>query len=301
MGERILRQRVPLRWRAHVKLSPLACAGVWAAAALAGGALGAALGEPLLARLAPAQARIAELCVSGNRRVPSAELAALANVAPGALLPHVDTAEVRAALLAHPWVREARVAALPPSRLIVAVEERTPVAIAVFANGERLWVDRDGVAFTAAPADAHATLLIGVDAAPPHAADPRLADGVALLAAAERHALAPQAVQLGGAPPEALPVLRFPRAGAPELLATVGPGEYDAKLARLARVLAAASPEASAARDAASEIDLRFGEHVVLRRSEETAHDTTDTECGGDPGAPVAASMGGGEAHGQEG
>jgi hypothetical protein len=65
-------------------------------------------------------------------------------------------------------------------------------------------------------------------------------------------------VELGGAPPEALPALRLGGAGPRVVL---GAGAVDAKLERLARVRAADLPEVREA----SEIDLRFGDDVVLR------------------------------------
>jgi hypothetical protein len=233
--------------------------GLLLGASLAGGALSGALGGgALLARAFPERAAQVRLAVAGNRHASGLELAAAAGVGPRVRLGGLDLAAVRAGVEAHPWVRRARVAALPPDQLVVAVEEREAVALA--AVGGALWlVDRDGAAFVHAPERTALPLLAGAAARD----DARLADGVAWLEALARHRLpAPLELALADADPARAPAFSLPEASAaPGARVLLGAGERDAKLARLARLLAAGLPETASA----AEIDLRFGADVILR------------------------------------
>jgi hypothetical protein len=233
--------------------------GVLLGASLAGGALAGALGgDALLAHAFPERAAQVRLALAGNQRTDALELAAAGGVGPGVRLADLDLDAVRAGVAAHPWVRRARVAALPPDRLIVAVEEREPVAVAAVAGV--LWlVDRDGAAFVQAQEGAALPVLAGAAARD----DARLADGVAWLEALSRHGLpAPVELALADADPLRAPAFALPAgSAAPGARVLLGAGERDAKLARLARLLAAGLPETANA----AEIDLRFGADVILR------------------------------------
>jgi hypothetical protein len=224
----------------------------------AGVSAGAGFGETLLARAFPARAAQVRLALRGNQHAPALELAAAAGVAPGIGLASLDLAQVRAGVASHPWVRSVRVAALPPDRLLVAVEEREPVAVAPI-GATRWLVDRTGTAFLPAAEAAALPLLLGA-AAPD---DPRLADGVAWLEALAAHGIpAPAQLALSDPDPARTPALALAAdAAAPGARVLLGAGERDAKLARLARLLAADLPELRAA----GEIDLRFGADVILR------------------------------------
>jgi cell division protein FtsQ len=225
----------------------------WLAALGLGVAAGATRGAEWLARALPERAGAVRLAVVGQRHTRPEELLAAAGVAPGTKLAALDLARVRESVRALPWVRSARVAALPPNRLIVAIEEREPVAIARL-GGARWWVDRDGRAF--APAVAGAALPELVGALAPD--DLRLADGVAWLSALQASGLgAPRRVVLADRDPAAAPALEL--AGGLRVL--LGEGERERKLARLARLLAAEPPELATT----AEIDLRFGADVILR------------------------------------
>ncbi len=235
------------------------------ALALGGGAAAGALaGETLLARAFPERAAQVRLSVAGNRHAPGLELAAAAGVGPGVRLDSLDLAQVRAGVASHPWVRSARVAALPPDRLLVSVEEREPVALAPIGDAT-YWVDRSGAAFLPAAEGVALPRLLG--AARPD--DPRLADGVAWLEALAAHGLpAPAQLALADADPARAPSLALPAGTpAPGALVLLGAGERDAKLARLARLLAAGLPELATA----AEIDLRFGPDVIVRPRREPA------------------------------
>jgi hypothetical protein len=239
--------------------------GALLGAALASGAVAGAFGgEALLARAFPERAAQVRLAVAGNRQASGVELAAAAGVGPGVRLADLELDAVRAGVAAHPWVRRARVAALPPDQLVVAVEEREAVALA--AVGGALWlVDRDGAAFVHAPEGAALPVLAGAAARD----DARLADGVAWLEALARHQLPPPLeLALADADPGRAPAFSLPAASAaPGARVLLGAGERDAKLARLARLLAAGLPEAASA----AEIDLRFGADVILRAASHAA------------------------------
>jgi cell division protein FtsQ len=247
---------------------------VWLAAGALGALAGALRGEELLARWFPERSSHVRFAVIGNLHASGAELVAAAGVAPTTSLRALDLVAVRAALAGHPWVRSARVAALPPDQLILAVEEREPVAVAQLAGVVRL-VDRDGTAFAPAAPDAQLPELRGAGAP----GGPPLAEGVALLTALRSHGLrAPRALILGGAEPAALPALELAAdAPAPGARVLLGRDDRDRKLARLAGLLRSGPPELGQT----AEIDLRFGGDVILRPRPEPAdgdQDEAETE-----------------------
>jgi cell division protein FtsQ len=247
------RKARPLRLRPRVVR-----AAVWLLALALGVGTGALRGEELLARAFPERAANVRLSVIGNQHASAEELAAATGVAPGTPLASLDLVEVEAALAGHPWVRKARVAALPPDQLILAVEEREPVAVARLSGVTRL-VDRDGTAFAPAVANTQLPELRGAGAP----GGPPLAEGVALLAAVQAQGLpAPEALILAADEPASVPALELaPSAPAPSARVLIGRDDQPAKLARLAELLREGLPELGTA----AEIDLRFGEDVVLR------------------------------------
>jgi hypothetical protein len=172
-------------------------------------------------------------------------------------------------------VARARVTLLRPGRILVAVEEREPVAVALLGSPPtRFWLDAEGVPFLpVGGADtAGRVAVVGPEEARPGRAEPRFAEGVALAGALARHGLAVREVQVARSEASELPVLVL-ASGARALL---GAGDHETKLARLGALLAARLPEVAAAR----EIDLRFGDRMVLR--------------GGPPAAAGEAGAGGG-------
>jgi len=234
---------------------------VGAAGLLVGIGLGANFGGPWLAELWPERFQVAAVAISGHERVAPVDLAATARVAAGARIQDVDLAAVRERLLAHPWVAGIRVATLMPDRVLLEVDERVPLAVAWLGEGAR-YVDRSGTAFAPAPLRTQAPRLVGVDEVDPAVPHPTLAQGVRILEAiAVRGMPQPSAVQLGGDDSRELPALVLGAGRGVDQRVLLGGGELDAKLARLATLLQADLPETRAA----TEIDLRFGDRVILR------------------------------------
>jgi cell division protein FtsQ len=250
---------------------------IWGAAAAFGLAAGIETSEPVLARLRPEVLAVESVALVGARHAAPDELVAALGLAAGTPVLSVDAPELRRRVEAHPWVARARVTLLRPGRVLLAVEEREPVAIALLGNPPtRFWLDAEGVPFLpVGNGDAGAKVaVVGPAEARPGSADPRFAEGVALAGALGRHGLAVREVQVARGEAAELPVLVFEN-GARVLL---GAGDHDAKLARLGALLRARLPEVAAAR----EIDLRFGDRMVLRGGPPAAAG----EAGASGGAP---------------
>ncbi len=206
-------------------------------------------------------ARVARVAITGNERVAAHELVATAGLTSGLPLVAVDIDQVRNALLAHPWVRAARVTTLPPDYVIVSVEERVPVALAVVDGGTR-FVDGSGMPFAEADGGSALPRFEGVASAEPRTSHPRFAQALHLLEAAAHQELpVPSRVLLGGRPEAELPALAWRRPGSAELVAVLGDREPEAALQRLARAWMADLPELRQAR----EVDLRFDHQLILR------------------------------------
>lgn len=237
---------------------PRARALLLAAAAGLGLAAGLVVGPEALAALRGPRLVLQSVAVAGHARLTAAEVAGAAGLRAGAPLSRETLDAARARLGRHPWIAAARVVALPPSRALLEVEERRPVARAALADG-LAFVDRAGVPFAKAGPEDAGPLLVGVETAERGRAHPVLAQGVEIAAALDAHGLPPaRRIVLGGAPPERLPTLELEGRGPRVVL---GPGPVAPRLARLARLRDAGL----GAVDEAAEIDLRFGDDVVLR------------------------------------
>jgi hypothetical protein len=204
---------------------------------------------------------VESVALVGARRAPTAELVAALGLAAGTPVLSVDAPELARRLEAHPWVARARVTLLRPGRVLVAVEEREPVAVALLGSPPtRFWLDAEGVPFLPVGGEdaGGRPAIVGPEDAQPGRPDARFAEGVALARAiAERGIPGVREVRVAREPQDELPALGL--AGGARVL--VGPGDHGAKLARLAALLGAGLPEVAAAR----EIDLRFGDRMVLR------------------------------------
>ena len=82
--------------------------------------------------------------VSGNHRLKTADVIAMARLAPDETLLRVNRAQVRDQLLASPWIDTVEVSRDFPGTLRIAITERAPAAV-VDAGGTSLWlVSADG-------------------------------------------------------------------------------------------------------------------------------------------------------------
>jgi cell division protein FtsQ len=232
----------------------------------------------MLARVAPRRFVVDTVSVVGARRIAAEELIGASGVAVGTSLLALDPAAVSKRLASHPWIAEARVTPFLPRKLLVAVIEREPAAIAEIGAPPAAWlVDAGGTPFalaTRVDREMHPT-IVGVADAQPGRPHPLLAQGVQIAAAVGRHGLpAARRVQVGGADPHLLPELLL---GPGERRVVMGGGDLEAKLDRLSWVLKADLAEMGAA----SVIDLRFGDRVILRDGPSRSGDEATGARGG--------------------
>jgi cell division protein FtsQ len=214
----------------------------------------------------------------GAHRIAAEDLIGASGVALGTSLLALDPAAVAERLASHPWIAEARVTPFLPRKLLVAVVEREPAAIAEIGAPPAAWlVDAGGTPFalaTRVDREMHPTIVGAADAKPgrPH---PLLAQGVQIAAAVGRHGLpAARRVRVGGTDPHLLPELLL---GPGERRVVIGGGDLEAKLDRLSWVLKADLAEMGAA----SVIDLRFGDRVILRDGPSRSGDEATGTRGG--------------------
>jgi cell division protein FtsQ len=195
----------------------------------------------------------------GLSRLSAAEVARSTGLAVGTRLAEVDRSRVEARLLSHPWIEQARVAPLPPGRLLVEVIERKPLALAPAGEPSELWlVDAEGTPF--APAgESEAEGLPTLHAADATAGEPSdlLRQGIRMTRGLEARGL-PSVRAIWFEAEEEGVVLQL--RGVPGRV-VLGTGPFPPKLERLTRLLAEASGEVAKA----ARIDLRFGDRVVLR------------------------------------
>jgi cell division protein FtsQ len=111
---------------------------VIAGVAVYGGWRGAqlVLGAPML--------QVSRISIRGNERLSSGEVLALLDGLRGQNILTVDLAHWQARLLASPWVHEAHLRRMLPSRIDIALNERRPIGIARLAGAVYL-VDAFGV------------------------------------------------------------------------------------------------------------------------------------------------------------
>jgi cell division septal protein FtsQ len=222
---------------------------------------------------------IERIWVQGNRLLSSRDVAAATGVEPGQRGADVQVEAVSARLRAHPWIRDARVMRLPTGKLLVAVEEREPVALLAAeqsAGPQAVWrlVDEAGTPFDRTDGEPARRLAADTTRAWPRLrGGESLADGeahtelTAALALSRRLDDARLAPLLGGDPIE----LHLPRDGDPEgWVLDPGPGRprvilgRDQLAQRIDRLEALLLSQLDELRGAV-EIDLRFADRAVLR------------------------------------
>ena len=88
---------------------------------------------------------VRSVTVSGTHLVSRSEVVAAAGVQPGTPLIRVNTARATARIMAIPQVRSAQVTRSWPNRLVIVVQERTPVLVLPGYGGGYDLTDADGV------------------------------------------------------------------------------------------------------------------------------------------------------------
>ncbi len=236
------------------------------AAALAAIGVGGALGSSWVgvgAALSESGGRLDAIYVRGASQLSGQEVAEATGLAPGAAWTSVDPAAAALHLSSHPWITSARAVRATPTTLVIRIEERVPRAVTADADGRLLFVDASGTAFAPAVGERANSLprLVPVGAVVRDQADHALAEAVDLSQRVLAHGLAlPAEVALAAdGDPEGY-VLRLAGRSARVVL---GRDDLDARLARLAQLLASNVSEIVAA----ATVDLRFADQAVLRET----------------------------------
>ncbi len=209
--------------------------------------------------LGPGRLELRRIRVVGAKRVPATAYARAAAV-PGTPLAALDPKAVAERIERLPFVRRARALPLPPDRLLLQVEERTPRAVARDEAGWLRAVDGSGRPFApAGAAEVEGLPRIAGRFHPARDEDRRrLRRAVAILRAFDAlPGTTPREVEVEPAPNRAATVVLE---GLPGRV-VLGDGALAPQIERLRRVLSEL-PDAALT---AGEIDLRFDRQVVFR------------------------------------
>ncbi len=228
-----------------------------------GNVLGLALGwQPMVLGFGTDEAKHAapDVSVVGMNTLASGDVLRAAAVSAQSSFAALDASHVADRVERHPWIDAASAVALPPRRLLVRVVEREPVGHVAIGT-DRWWVDARGLAFAPFNADAHRDVpeFVGISDVSPGSGHRLLH-----LAVSVGHAVAKidgvpalRSVRVGGTSPDRLPEITL----AGDIRVVIGPGELREKLSRLEQLFA----EILDTKLSGSEIDLRFGNRMVLR------------------------------------
>jgi len=214
-----------------------------------------------------------QMAIQGNSRLSFAEIAATTRVRRGTPLASIDQAAVSQRLVAQPWIREADVLRLPPSTLLIRIEERVPRAVLQSreqgsqAPAPRL-IDASGHLFAAHLDDRSLPRLMGGDGLASEEKHAVLLTGLALFEELQSAEFA----DLWG-PDDDLRVY-LPVSSSSEgwvvrgsMEVVLGQRDLMPRIRRLGEVIR--SDDAMGAMgDADFVIDLRFADQAVLRRAE---------------------------------
>jgi cell division septal protein FtsQ len=206
-----------------------------------------------------ARATLTGVSVGGTRQLAPLDVARASGLAPGTPLAEIRPEEIASRLAEHPWIRGARALLLPTGRLLLEVDEREVVA--VLDAPQPLAIDAEGSAFAAVPPgqlDQLPRVVAASGAKNAGAAEADLSDAALLLALLPEHGL-PAPLEIRVAAPDDAEGLSL---RLPDLTPRVvlGRDSFDAKLAELARLVAAELPELARA----TRLDLRFEDQAVL-------------------------------------
>ncbi|HLT46407.1 MAG TPA: FtsQ-type POTRA domain-containing protein [Rubricoccaceae bacterium] len=214
------------------------------------------------------------VAVRGFVRADSAEVVRLAALPDSAALFDLDPALIADRVRRAPWVRAARVRRLPTGTLAIAVEERTPVALVVAADGRLShYLDREGYALPLRPGDPFDVPLLRGLVPAYHPTQPvgdaALLDLLAALATADEETAALVSELTVGAGGEVL--LRTSTDGVHGALAVrLGAGSAEGYAEQLRRLHAFWHQAVLTRPQTRFEVvDLRFDGQIVTRESED--------------------------------
>ena len=213
-----------------------------------------------------------QMAIQGNSRLSFAEIAATTGIRRGTPLASIDQAAVSQRLMAEPWIREADVLRLPPSTLLIRIEERVPQAVLLprgqgsQAPAPRL-IDASGHLFAAHLDNRSLPSLMGGDALASEEKHAVLLTGLALFEELQ----SPEFADLWG-PDDDLRVY-LPVSSSSEgwmvrgsMKVVLGHRDLMPRLRRLGEVLRS-DDAMGALGDSDFVIDLRFADQAVLRRA----------------------------------
>ena len=234
-----------------------------------------------IALAAPVEKQIAEwtenefgtlerMAIQGNHRLSFAEIAATTGIQRGTSLAGIETSVVAERLVREAWIREADVLRLPPSTLLIRVEEREPRALLLPRQGKagnpgsRL-VDASGHVFIASAGDEALPRLVGGEWLDTNGKHPVLVKALALFEQLQT----PELARLGDFGEELLIYLPVPGSSEGWKLrgrvdVVLGQKDLIPRIQRLTQLMG--TEEVLSARgNQRLLIDLRFAEQAVLR------------------------------------
>lgn len=199
------------------------------------------------------------LFLLGNNVVGPVEILELASIDNSSSAAMLNMVLVKQQISDHPWIKDVEATILPPNRLLLRIVEREPQAqVAIDSNA--WWVDSEGVPFAPSnPKDQAVPMIIGVRNTEDGVAQELLKSAVRLGLLVKRCKNLPllTSIHIEELTPRDNPSLRF-QGG---IFVKVGRGEVETKLKRLDALF----NELDTEQLLGFEIDLRFGDRVILR------------------------------------
>lgn len=199
------------------------------------------------------------LFLIGNDVVQSDEIFELLSIDENQSVAKLNISLLKRQISSHPWVKEVNATVLPPNKLILRISERVPVA-RVLINSNLWWVDSEGIPFArSSPTDHSTPRILGIENPESGVPHELLKEASQLNSSLNCCEKLPSLISIRIA--EDLgrenPTLLFEG----DILVKMGRGEREAKLRRLDALF----DELDTDELLGSELDLRFGERVILR------------------------------------
>jgi cell division protein FtsQ len=225
-----------------------------------------AIGALVAARLWRNDLTVRKVGIEGVRIVPSEDIFHLAAVPMDKKLYDVPLADIRERVRKSPFVRDVAVHRDPPDRILIQVEERTPIA--VIAAGRMFFVDADGMVLPMIRSDSvfDLPIITGVEGLQPcesgkELSHPAIREALLVVRAAQMldDGMYRRISEIHIEPSGGL-LMYTADTGVPVIL---GHGDITAKLEKFhefwSAVVTPRGPQALAS------IDLRFSDQVVVR------------------------------------